>query len=149
MFCLFSAFFPLMCHKEFTCCSCTLSMHRPLSCLPPLSCSLASTDSASSCRIRMHTALGIYLPSCSAFLHFAYFSPVQFFFTLCLHFSFSIFHSVLSHFYLVLFSFLSFSTGSPCIIFMLSKASLFLCLPSHIFAQFLVSGSFFPFCLGI
>lgn len=92
----YSAFFLLMCHKEFIRCSCALSMHRHLSYLPPLSRSLASTDSASSCRNRMHMVLRTYLWCCSAFLHFAYsspslLSPVQLILTLSLHFSFSIF----------------------------------------------------------
>lgn len=78
--------------------------NAPLSCLPPLSCSLATTDSASSCGNRIHMALRPYLWSCSAFLHFTFFSPsvfspVELILTLCLHFSFSIFSFCCLSFY--------------------------------------------------
>ena len=155
IFCLFSVFFLLMCHKEFTCCSCTLSMHRRLSCLPPLSCSLASTDSAPSCRNRMHMALGtcgpLQLSFTSLTLPLLYSHLYNSFWLFACISLFPFFHSVLFHFFLgsLFFPLLFHQFSSPCVIFMLSQASLFLCPSSHVFVQFPVSGSFFPFCLGI
>lgn len=149
-FCIFFFFFFTSFHrrghKEFTCCSCTLWMYRPLRCLPLHQAVLPIKMQPSSCRNRMHLTLRTYvhdpqdLWSCSAFLPLSYFFPpvfssIQLILTACLHFSFSI-YSFCSHcFYFFLCSFLFallFHQSYLCHLHVFSSISLSLVFFSHL-----------------
>lgn len=142
-------------HKEFTCCSCTQGMYRPIEMFPPPSGSLASTDAASCYRNRVYVTLrtcGLVQLSfpqiISSLLYSHLYNPFQLLASIS-PFSIFSFYSHLFFFFFISFYSPSFSTSSTCIILVFSQVLVFLCLFSHIFVQFSVPGSSFPVCLAI